>query len=138
MTELFAEVLQTLGSERAYVVHGLDGMDEITTTTNTQISELAEGVVLTYEFDPREFIGDYVSAEKLVGGDAAENARITRSVLSGIEGAARDIACLNAAAAIVVGGKAKTLAKGWSAAQESIDTGKALEVLGKLVDATQP
>lgn len=136
LTEVFAEVLQILGSDRAYVVHGLDGMDEITTTTNSQISELADGVVKTYEFDPREYIGDYASPEALKGGDAAENARLARVVLTGEEGAPRDIVCLNAAAAIVAGGVAEDLADGFARAKESIDSGKAIEVLGRLIDFT--
>jgi anthranilate phosphoribosyltransferase len=136
LTELFAEVLQCLGSERALVVHGLDGMDEITTTANTQISELNEGVVKTYEFDPRPFIGDYADPADLEGGDVVENSRITRLVLSGEPGAARDIVCMNAAAAIMAGGKVETLQEGWDLAQVSIDRGIALEVLGRLVEAT--
>ncbi len=118
------------------MVHGLDGMDEITTTANTQISELAEGAVNTYEFDPRELIGEYASPEDIRGGDVADNARLARVVLTGEDGAPRDIVCLNAAAAIVAGGVAEDLADGWAQAQESIDSGKALEVLGRLVDAT--
>jgi anthranilate phosphoribosyltransferase len=136
LTELFAEVLQCLGSERALIVHGLDGMDEITTTANTQISELNEGVVKTYEFDPRPFIGDYADPADLAGGDAVENSRITRLVLSGEPCAARDIVCMNAAAAIMAGGKVESLQEGWDLAQDSIDRGIALEVLGRLVEAT--
>ncbi len=137
LTEPFAEVLRLLGSRCAFIVHGQDGMDEITTTTTTRISELRDGSVRTYEFDPLPFIDDYASPEDLAGGEAADNARITRDILAGEQGPCRDIVCLNAAAAIVAGGKAEDLKEGWALAQESIDTGAALEKLQQLVEATQ-
>ncbi len=137
LTEVFADVLNALGSERAFVVHGNDGMDEFTTTTTTRVSELSDGTVVSYELDPRDFISDFASPEQLAGGDAAENAVITRKVLSGETGAPRDIVCLNAAAAIVCGGRATDLQEGWKLAAESIDTGRALEALHKLVEMTE-
>lgn len=133
LTELFANVLNLMGSERAFVVHGLDGLDEITTTARTRVSELKDGKVVTYEIDPLDFIGGFASASELKGGDPAVNAAITRSVLSGEQGACRDIVCLNAAAAIVVGGKADDLPHGYELANESIDRGSAGEVLEKLI-----
>ncbi len=133
LTEPFAEVLRMLGSRRAFIVHGQDGMDEITLTTTTRVSELRDGVVKTYEYDPLRFIDDYVDAASLEGGDPAVNAGITRAVLSGEKGAARDIVCLNAAAAICAGAKVDSIAEGWEAARESIDSGRALKALEMLV-----
>jgi anthranilate phosphoribosyltransferase len=137
LTEPFANVLRLLESSRAFVVHGNDGMDEITSTTTTRISELSDGKVRTYEFDPLEFIEDYADAADLAGGDSDANAAITRSILDGESGPKRDIVCLNAAAAIVAGGKADSLRDGWTAAQESIDSGAAKAALDGLVKATQ-
>jgi anthranilate phosphoribosyltransferase len=137
LTEPFARVLRLLGSRRAFIVHGLDGMDEITTTARTRVSELADGQVRTYELDPAEYTGDYAEAASLAGGDAAFNASITRGVLGGAQGAPRDIVCLNAAAGIAAGGKAGTLREGWRLAQESIDSGRARAALEKLIECTQ-
>lgn len=133
LTETFAHVLRLLGCRRAFVVHGQDGMDEITVTTSTRISELADGRVKTYEFDPAELIGEYAQPDDLVGGDAAVNAAIIRGILDGKRGPCRDISCLNAAAAIVAGGKATTLAEGWKLAQASVDGGQARQALAALV-----
>ena len=137
LTELFAHVLRLLGTHHAFIVHGKDGMDEITTTTTTRVSELASGKVRTYELDPLDFIESYASASDLAGGDPAANAAITRSVLSGDQGPRRDIVCLNAAAAIVAGGKADDLKQGWKTAQEAIDSGKANIALDGLIQATK-
>jgi anthranilate phosphoribosyltransferase len=137
LTEPFAEVLKLLGSTRAFVVHGHDGMDELTTTTASRVSELRDGRVTTYELDPLDFIEVYADAAELEGGDPATNAAITRDVLSGKVGACRDIVCLNAAAAIVASGKAATLRDGWDMAQTSIDSGRALKALDGLVRVSQ-
>ncbi len=136
LTEPFANVLRLLGSKRAFIVHGHDGMDEITTTTSTRISELIDGAVKTYEFDPLKFIGDYADSAEIAGGDAKVNAQITKNVLSGQKGPQRDIVCLNASAAIVAGGKARDISAGWQKAQESIDSGKALRSLENLIAMT--
>lgn len=133
LTEPFAHVLRLLGSRRAFIVHGHDGMDEITTTATTRISELIDGAVKTYEFNPLEFIKAYAEPDELRGGDPAVNADITRKILSGEKGPRRDIACLNAAAAIAAGGKAKDIREGWKLANESIDRGKAMKALGELI-----
>lgn len=137
LTEPFAEVLLKLGSRRAFIVHGHDGMDEITTAAPTRISELVDGRVKTYEFDPLRFIEDYATADDLRGGDAETNAGIIQSVLAGEKGPARDIVCLNAAAAIVAGGKASDLNQGWELACDSIDQGHAATALEKLVACSQ-
>jgi anthranilate phosphoribosyltransferase len=133
LTEPFAEVLRLLGSRRAFVVHGHDGMDELTTTTTTRISELRDGSVRTSEFDPLPFIEGFADRASLIGGDPAVNATITRSVLEGKPGPARDIVCLNAAAAIAAGGKAADIEEGWQLALNSIDNGKAGEALETMV-----
>jgi anthranilate phosphoribosyltransferase len=136
LTEPFAHVLGLLGSKRAFIVHGQDGMDEITTTTTTRVSELADGKVKTYELDPLSYIDEYADPAELAGGETADNAAITRKVLSGEKDACRDIVCINAAAAIVAGGKADDLKQGWELAQQSIDTGSAQKVLDTLVEMT--
>ena len=136
LTEPFAHVLRLLGGRRAFIVHGQDGMDEITTTTTTRISELADEKVRTYEFDPLEMIGAYAEPQDLAGGDPAANARITRAVLGGEPGPCRDIVCLNAAAAIVAGDKADDLAHGYVLAQQAIDSGAAADILERLVEET--
>jgi len=136
VTALFANVLKLLGSERAFVVHGNDGMDEITTTTTTHVSELADGEVRTYTLDPDDFIGPHAEKTALAGGEADENAALARRILDGEQGPQRDVVCLNAAAAIVAGGKAEDMACGWQAASESIDSGAARQALLKLVEVS--
>jgi anthranilate phosphoribosyltransferase len=137
LTETFANVLRLLGSRRAFIAHGHDGMDEITTTTTTRISELADGRVRTYDFDPIPYIGEYASVQDLAGGDPATNAGITRKVLSGDKGPQRDIVCVNAAAAIVAGGKAKDIKEGWDLARKSIDSGNAMKALEMLIKVSK-
>ena len=131
LTKPFARVLNSLGSRRAFIVHGNDGLDEITVTT-TRITELNAGKISTYEFDPLPFIGEYQTIGTLSGGDPPKNASILRCVLAGEEGPARDIVLLNAAAGIVAGAKAETLKDGYRLAQESIDDGKAQAALDGL------
>ncbi len=133
LTETFAQVLLRLGTRRAFIVHGQDGLDEITVTTTTRISELNNGTVKTYEFDPLPLIEDYADAAALKGGDPETNASITRAVLTGEKGPARDIVCLNAAAAIAAGGKSDSIETGWEEAQASIDSGRAMQALEALV-----
>ncbi len=137
LTETLAGVLGTLGAERAFVVHGSDGLDEMTLTGPTRVSELRNGSVSTYDVSPGEFGLAQASADALKGGDADYNAEITRSILNGEEGARRDIVLLNAAAAIVAGDKARDLNEGVQIAAEVIDSGKALEKLEGLVAASR-
>ncbi|MDD5483689.1 MAG: anthranilate phosphoribosyltransferase [Kiritimatiellae bacterium] len=129
LTEPFARVLAALGSRRAFIVHGNDGLDEITVTTTTRITELNNGRISTYEFDPLPFIGEYFPAGTLAGGDPAKNAAILRCVLAGEEGPAREIVLLNAAAGIAAGGHAETIEKGYLLARKSIDEGRAQKAL---------
>ena len=137
LTETLAGVLGTLGSERAFVVHGSDGLDEMTLTGPTRVSELKNGSVSTYRVSPGDFGLAQAPADALKGGDADYNAEITRSILNGEEGPRRDIVLLNAAAAIVAGGKAGDLNEGVQTAAEVIDSGKALEKLEGLVAASR-
>ena len=136
LTEALAEVLRELGSEQALVVHGSDGLDEITLTGPTQVSELRDGQVSTRQIHPGDFGLQTVSAEALKGGDADCNARILRRILDGEEGPQRDVVLLNAAAAMVVGGRAEDITAGLEVARESIDSGKARHALDRLVEVS--
>ncbi len=138
LTERVALVLAALGSRAAYVVHGAGGLDELTTTGANRISVLRDGRVETQLVDPVVFGFRQAEPAELRGGDADENAHITRSVLDGeMNGARRDVVVLNAAAALVVGGRAETLAEGIDLARESLESGAALRVLDHLVEFTQ-
>ena len=136
LTEMFAGVLKNLGTKRAFVVHGADGLDEATVTGETRVSELNDGLVRTYNINPVEIFGETFPGEALAGGDAAVNAEITRGVLSGQDGPARKIVLLNAALAIVAGGRAETLRGGVAIAEECIDTGAAAKRLQALIEMT--
>jgi anthranilate phosphoribosyltransferase len=133
LTEMFAGVLKNLGTKRAFVVHGADGLDEATVTGETRVSELKDGTVSTYNIDPLELFGEVSAAGELLGGNAETNARITTEILSGENGARRRIVLLNAALAIVAGGKAETLREGIAAAEACIDSGAALKKLRALI-----
>ena len=132
LTEPLANVLNNLGCHHAFVVHGTDGLDEISTTTDTLISELVDGVVKTYTLNPTTLGISAAQSEDLVGGAAEVNAELTLDILKGEKGPKRDIVALNAAAAIVAGGKAENLKEGLLLAAASIDSGKALEKLEAL------
>ncbi len=136
LTELQARVLAALGSERAFVVHGLDGLDEITLTGPSQVSELADGEVRTYQIEPGDFGIDRAGAAALDGGDPAENAAILRQVLDGGAGPRTDVVLLNAAAALAAAGVAADLAGGVQVARESIASGRARQALDRLVEVS--
>ena len=136
LTDVVAGVLGELGSERAFVVHGADGLDEITLTGPTHISELNSGQVSTSEINPGDFGLEVVSVEALAGGDAAQNAQILRDILDGKQGPQRDVVLLNAAAAIAAGGLADDMAGGIEVARESIDSGRARQALERLVEVS--
>jgi anthranilate phosphoribosyltransferase len=132
MVEKLAEVLSMLGLHRALVVHGLDGLDEITITGPSRIAEARDGSVRTYEVDPEEFGMKRATLADISGGDAFENATIIREILSGKKSPRRDVVLLNSAAALVAAGRADHLADGIPLATQSIDSGAAaakLEVL---------
>ena len=132
LTPMHANVLKNLGTQHAYVVHGNDGLDEITTTTTTRMSILENGDVNTYTFDPTKHGIPKAELESLLGGTPEENAEITLNILKGEKGPKRDIVLLNAAAAIVAGGKATDIDNGLEFAAESIDSGGAMEKLDGL------
>ncbi len=134
LTEKIALCMSRLGVERAFVVGGRDNMDEITTTDETVISEIKDGKVTTFTISPEQFGFARATLEDLRGGEGAENAKITRAILSGTEtGAKRDIVVLNAGATLYVGGLAESIESGIRLAQKTIESGKALEVLEKLI-----
>jgi anthranilate phosphoribosyltransferase len=132
MVEKLAEALSMLGLHRALVVHGLDGLDEITITGRTRVAEARDGTVRTYEVDPEEFGMKRASLADISGGDAAENAGIIREVLKDEKSARRDVVVLNSAAALVAAGRVDHLADGIPLAAKSIDSGAAAEKLQTL------
>jgi len=136
LTELLGKVLMYLGSQHCFVVHGMDGLDEMTLTDRTLVSEAKGGVVSNYVVTPEEFNLSRVSPKELAGGLPHDNAKITREVLQGKKGAKRDMVCLNAAPALVAGRKAKTLQEGFLLAGKTIDSGAAAEKLARLVSFT--
>jgi anthranilate phosphoribosyltransferase len=128
-----AQTLKALGCETAWIVHGTDGMDEITTTGITHMVKLEEGAVTTAAIDPRDHGMELADERELVGGDAAHNATALRAVLAGEPGPYADIVHLNAAAALCVAGAVTTLDKGLVVAREAIACGAAMATLEKLV-----
>src|SRR5271157_2603811 len=133
LVEKLAEALSMLGLRRALVVHGLDGLDEITITGTTRVAEAREGSVRTYEVEPEEFGMKRATLQEISGGDATENAAIIRSILQGERSPRRDVVLLNAAAALVAAGRAERLAEAMPLADKSIDSGAAAGKLEKLV-----
>ena len=131
-----AQVLGKLGAERAWVVHGSDGLDELTTTGPSTVTELRDGKVSTFEVTPEDAGLERSQAADLKGGDAAYNAGALRDLLAGAAGPYRDIAVLSAAGALVVAGKADNLKSTAALAAEAIDSGQALAALDRMVEIT--
>jgi anthranilate phosphoribosyltransferase len=136
LVDKLAEALSMLGVHRAMVVHGLDGLDEITVTAPTRIAEVREGSVRTSEVTPEEFGMQRVNLERLTGGDAAANADIIRSILQGEQSPRRDVVVLNAAAAFVAAGIADTIKEALPLATRSLDSHGAAQLLDRLVRFT--
>ena len=132
LVEKLAEALSMLGLRRALVVHGLDGLDEITITGVTRVAEAREGSVRSYEIEPEEFGMRRGTLAEIAGGDATENAAIIRAVLAGEESPRRDVVLLNSAAAMVAAGRAEHLAQAVPLAAQSIDSGAAAQKLEAL------
>ncbi len=128
-----AEVLKGLGSERAWVVHGAGGMDELSTTGQSMVAELKDGVVSTFEVGPQDGGLERADFDDLKGGEGPENARALRAVLDGQAGPYRDIVLFNAAAALVIAEKAGDLRDGVALAAEAIDSGGAAKVLDRVI-----
>lgn len=137
LAERLAHVLAALGTERAWVVHGEDGLDEITLAGRTHVSEAENGQVKTFQIEPDDFGLEVRSLDHLRGGDTEANARIVREVLTGKRSdEARALVMMNAAAALFLGGTAEDLSEGAKIAANSIDSGAALEKLELLIEAT--
>src|SRR5881394_2320629 len=133
LTELLARSLMMLGSTRAWVVHGADGIDEISTTGYTKVSECRDGSVNTFYVHPADVGLPKASAGSLQGGDAHDNARIIEDILAGKRGPARDVVLLNAGAGLLVAGAASSVQEGIAAAARAIDRGDATRTLDRLV-----
>ena len=136
LTDVLGQVLLQLGSHHCFVVHGMDGLDEMTLCDRTKISEGKSGVVSNYFCAPEEFGLSRVARKELTGGSPEDNARIIHDMVQGKKSPKRDIACLNAAPALVAAGAVKTL-EGVRLAQRTIDSGAAAEKLDRLIAYTQ-
>lgn len=132
LTLTFARVLKSLGAKHVLVVHGKDGLDEVTTTTKTQVSELKRQRIRNYSIDPKEFKLPRAKAEDLKGGDVGVNAQIAEETLSGTKGSRRDIVVLNAACALYAADVVKNIKEGIERAVDAIDSGRAMEKLKQL------
>ncbi|BBO71652.1 anthranilate phosphoribosyltransferase [Desulfosarcina alkanivorans] len=137
LTEMFAEALRLLGAKSAFVVHGHDGLDEISVCAPTRVSQLEDGMVRTYDIYPEQYFGRLAPPEAMTGGDPGENAAITRRILEGEKGPRRDVVLLNTAAALVACRKAADLKAGIAQAEQAIDSGAAMGKLEELVAYTR-
>jgi anthranilate phosphoribosyltransferase len=133
LVEMFARALDLLGSKRALVVHGQDGLDEISVCAPTRVCELKDGLISTYDIYPEQYFGETVSPETLAGGNPEQNAEISLDILAGQPGPKRNIVLINAAAALLAAGKAPDLRSGITLAASSIDSGAAKEKLDRLI-----
>ncbi len=137
LTELFGAALRELGSKRAMVVYGMDGLDELSCSAPSRVTELIDGELRTYELLPELYLHESYEKSELIGGTPAENAAILRAVLSGEDqGAKRAVTLLNAGAVIYVSGRAEDLREGVELAKKSIDSGSAMAKLETLIEVT--
>jgi len=136
LTEPLAHVLKNLGSRHVFVVHGADGLDEITITDKTFVTELKDGEIISHVINPEDFNIPKASKGDLIGGTIEENAQIALNILRGEKGPKRDIVLLNASAAIVVGRKVSNITEGISLAEKSIDSGNAMKKLEILIEVS--
>jgi anthranilate phosphoribosyltransferase len=134
LTEMLADVLKNMGTKRAFVVHGLDGLDEVTITGETRVAELKDGIVRTYNINPVDYFGRIDTLDSIRGGDPVVNAQIAKDVLSGKNGACRNVVLINAALAIVAGEKADNIKEGIKVAADCIDSGAAIKKLQSLIE----
>jgi anthranilate phosphoribosyltransferase len=137
LTEMFANALQVIGAKRVFVVHGHDGLDEISVCAPTRVSELKDGRIMTYDIQPEQFFGKQAAPNALAGGSPEENAEITKRILGGEKGPRRDVVLLNASASLVAAGRAGDLKEGIQMAEASIDQGAAMRKLEALIRFTQ-
>ncbi len=136
LTEMFAQALKLLGARRAFVVHGHDGLDEISVCAPTRVSELNGGMIRTYDISPDQLLGRTAEPSDMTGGAPAENAEITRSILKGEKGPKRDIVVVNSGFALIAAGKCSNFAEGITMAEAAIDDGRAMRKLEALVRFT--
>jgi anthranilate phosphoribosyltransferase len=137
LTEMFAHALQLLGAKRAFVVHGHDGLDEISVCAPTRVSELKDGFIRTYDISPEQYFGEQAEPADLLGGNPEENAQITRNILNGEKGPKRNVVLINAAAALVAAGQAEDLKQGIQMAETAIDDGTAAKKMEALIKYSQ-
>lgn len=137
LTEMFAQALKLLGAQSAMVVHGHDGLDEISVCAPTRVSELKAGAIRTYDIQPEHYFGGLAEPDQMAGGNPEENAAITRAILTGETGPRRNVVLINAGAALLAAGKAADLKAGIALAAAAIDQGKALEKLEALAAYTR-
>jgi anthranilate phosphoribosyltransferase len=137
LTEMFAQALRLLGGRHALVVHGHDGLDEISVCAPTRVSELKDGLIRTYDITPEQFFGEPADPRDLTGGDPDANARITRSILGGEKGPKRNVVLLNTAAALMAADRVADLKEGIALAADAIDSGSAVAKLDELITFTQ-
>lgn len=137
LTEMFAEALRLLGARSAFVVHGHDGLDEISVCAPTRVSQLENDMIRTYDIYPEQYFGQLAKPDQMTGGDPEENAVITRKILEGETGPKRDVVLLNSAAALVACQKATDLRTGIDQAGQAIDSGAAMGKLEALATYTR-
>jgi anthranilate phosphoribosyltransferase len=137
LTEMFAHALHLLGAKRSLVVHGHDGLDEISVCAPTRVSELKDGLIRTYDIYPETFFGQQAAPEDLLGGNPEENAQITRNILNGEKGPKRHVILINTAAALMAAGQAQDLKEGIQRAETAIDEGAATQKMEALIDFTR-
>jgi len=137
LTEMFAQALRLLGGRHALVVHGHDGLDEISVCAPTRISELKDDQIRTYDITPEQFFGETADQKDMTGGDPDENALITRRILKGEKGPKRNVVLLNTAAALMAGDRAADFKEGIGLAAEALDSGAAAAKLDELIAYTQ-
>ncbi len=136
LTEMFARALERLGSRRAFVVHGHDGLDEISVCAPTRVSELTGGLIRTYDITPEQLLGRTAKESDMTGGTPADNAQITLKILMGEKGPKRDVVVVNAGAALVAAGVARDFSAGIEMARASLDDGRAKAKLEALIRFT--
>lgn len=137
LTEMFANALNLLGAKRAYVVHGHDGLDEISVCAPTRISELNAKKITTFDLNPEDYFGERADEKELEGGDVEKNVIITKGIFSGKKGPKRNVVLLNSAFALMAAGKADSVKAGISLAEKAIDSGAASSKLENLIRFTQ-
>jgi anthranilate phosphoribosyltransferase len=137
LTELMARALLLLGGDRAWIVHGADGIDEMSTTGHTKVSECRNGAVSTFYVHPSDFGLSKASPADLKGGDAVANASIIRGILAGVRGACRDVVLLNAGAGLFISGRTPSVREGIDLAAQAIDSGAASKTLDAMVAASK-